>query len=145
MTTLSCDVSVVDGVTSTSPPVSADVVLDGQDVWVDLTLTEDNLRQLVREVLRALKSHGYDRIMAQRGGPDVSAPALERLLGDVSLRSALTFRLSLADAEDLGVALTEHGSRVFDVCRFPDVDCWNVCAPGSLRCPVHEDTKAGAA
>lgn len=142
--TLSGDHTVTSAGVSSTPPIRADLTLDGQDAWVELTLADHNRREVIREVLRALNHLGHDRILAQRGGPEVSGPALERLLNDYQLRQALTFRISQADADDLAGEL-DGLSDAPHVCEHPR-GCHNVCAPGFVRCPVHEDsTSAGAA
>jgi hypothetical protein len=142
-TVLSGDHTVTEHGVSSRPPIRADLSLDGQDAWVQLTLTDDNLREVLRELLRAFNHVGHDRIKAQHGGPDVSGPALERLVGHYAIRQALTFRISQADADDLSDEL-DHLSGALDRCDHP-AGCSNVCAPGSLRCPVHGGTNAGAA
>lgn len=140
--TLSGDHVVTDTGVSSTPPVRADLALDGQDAWVELSLAEHNLREVLKELLRALAPLGRDRIMATRGTLEVAGPALDRLLADYQLRQALTFRLSQADADDLSAEL-EHLTDAPQRCEHP-IGCHNVCAPGFVRCPVHEDPSAAA-
>lgn len=135
---LSGDHTVTDTGVASVLPITAEQVLMGQDAWVELTPSPSDLREVVRAVVIALKGLAADGdlVRIRQGDMLEAAHALDRVCASTAVQSALTWRISQADADELG-ALLQDLSTTPEVCDHPR-GCLNAVRPTATRCDLHD-------
>ena len=135
---LSGDHTVTATGVATIPPLSAELALMGQDAWVELAPSPTDLREVVRAVVVALKGHAAegDLLRIRQGDLVEASTALARVCSSDAVQAALTWRLSQADADELGARLQDL-STTPDTCEHPR-GCWNAVRPTATRCDLHD-------
>ena len=84
-----------------TPPLEAEKVTDRHGHWIELRPSETDRQAIVRELV-----HGFGRLGLIHPGANLEHPAtLAELANHPAIVTALRWRISPANADDLGVTL----------------------------------------